>query len=488
MARYSVFFLVALLLCSALVLADEANPFSISSTKIDNQITLNESAVFLITIRNNQDTSDRFEFHSPNRDSLRWDIYTQPLSDFLYLDIPAFGEKTIEFHMKPHAFSSPLEYVTLNAFSRNTKQMRGVRLKIFVKQAGPPPVAEYVPNVYSAVELSEPALDPRKPLTITFYLDNRNPLSHPQLKLVGRSDFFSFERNISLASGPNTRKTEEFSVDLLDTQTAGDYKAYFAVMRGNLTLYETTKVLNVIPYTEFVETKDERSAALLKTVTLSYTNRGNTGRADIITYPTSFVGRWFTSTDPKAVVEKQNGRRYFIWKLELGPMESSTVTVTTNYRPLFYGFLILAGIVVIVTYLYFTYRSPVVVRRLATTYGGNETISQVKVLLYIRNRSNQSMEQVQILERLPRIVEPLHDTSPGTIQPEKMISNDTKGALLKWSLPTLEAHEERIISYKMKSKLEVLGDITLPSTIVKYVTPAGMQKVVSSSRTLVQNK
>ena len=70
--------------------------------------------------------------------------------------------------------------------------------------------------------------------------------------------------------------------------------------------------------------------------------------------------------------------------------------------------------------------------------------------------------------------------SVGTLKPTRIVRNSKKGTLIKWDFPTVEGYEERLITYKIHSKLGILGSFSLPSTVVRFEMPNGSKRAIKS--------
>ena len=67
-----------------------------------------------------------------------------------------------------------------------------------------------------------------------------------------------------------------------------------------------------------------------------------------------------------------------------------------------------------------------------------------------------------------------------------MLTHDIKGTLLKWNIDILEGFEERMITYKIKSKLSILGSLKLSPAVIKFKNSRG-NIVISHSNINVLN-
>jgi hypothetical protein len=89
---------------------------------------------------------------------------------------------------------------------------------------------------------------------------------------------------------------------------------------------------------------------------------------------------------------------------------------------------------------------------------------------------------MSVIDRVPKLAEVSTQKTIGTLEPTKILKHEKKGTLIKWEIDTIESQEERILSYKIITKLSILGRFTMPQTIVKYQTKRGRERVVSSSK------
>jgi hypothetical protein len=65
------------------------------------------------------------------------------------------------------------------------------------------------------------------------------------------------------------------------------------------------------------------------------------------------------------------------------------------------------------------------------------------------------------------------------------LTHKMKGTIVKWKLDDVEGSEERMLNYEIKSKLSILGNLTLSPVIIRYRTPKGRLVVVRSNHLVV---
>ena len=73
----------------------------------------------------------------------------------------------------------------------------------------------------------------------------------------------------------------------------------------------------------------------------------------------------------------------------------------------------------------------------------------------------------------------------GTLKPDHMQKGSNNIRLI-WNVPSLEIGEERIFSYKVKSKIDIVGSLVLPAAAVHFVNDKG-QVVTVKSRNVTIN-
>jgi hypothetical protein len=59
--------------------------------------------------------------------------------------------------------------------------------------------------------------------------------------------------------------------------------------------------------------------------------------------------------------------------------------------------------------------------------------------------------------------------------------NDRRGNLIKWNIEMLDRFEERLITYKIKSKLSILGPFKLRPAVIRYENRNGKISITRSN-------
>jgi hypothetical protein len=341
-----------------------------------------------------------------------------------------------------------------------------ILLEMFLKN--PLKDYEYVPIVEIDVDVDS-ELDPRKTGMVYITLSNYNRLNLSKLQInVTTTVNPANDQMLEIPLGPLEKERQQ-DVQLNYDPRQLPMKDYITVTVSvpdrHVVFEPRHKVLQILPYNEVSRESDKVSGFMKSTEYRYYYNDGNVNKIEKVRQPTTLFRSIFTSTKPEALVVSEGGSRYFEWTLDLLPEETRTITITVNYWPLFIVFLATAILVA----LYMFIRSPIVISKAAQSlHKSGEEATRLKVLLHVKNRTGRVIDSVEVIDRIPQIAALENDFPVGTMQPTKVIRHEHKGTILKWVIPALEAYEERIISYKLTSKLPVVGGLGLSAALVKY--------------------
>ena len=77
------------------------------------------------------------------------------------------------------------------------------------------------------------------------------------------------------------------------------------------------------------------------------------------------------------------------------------------------------------------------------------------------------IKDVRIMDRLPKLSGISEDFGAETPEP-KIRKHDTQGFVLDWENIFLESGEERIFSYRIESKLPIVGKVELKPVVAVY--------------------
>ncbi|MBI2546068.1 hypothetical protein HYV81_02710 [Candidatus Woesearchaeota archaeon] len=473
-----VFLIALIIMIVSLYPAFAASGFRVKAPEvIKDSILLNESAEFNITIQNTKGFSDTFRLSVP--DSITWNVVTEPPSDKLSgILVEPYSSRATHVIVYPSKDIKPSRYgILLEIQSEYNRDVLQVPLEFNIRGGEfVPPLLK--PDLRVDVELtSSGKFDPRKDATVTVFVKNKNQLTLQNINVSLKNSFIDKTQRIELLQ-PLERVPVEFKLSFNPKETPKAESLVITVIAGNKS-FVAIKDVEIIGFeAAFVEDVQTTPSFLKSKTVVEVTNPGNSYQQERIKVESNILKNLFTSAKPAASTERENGQSYLVWELGLDSGATTQIIMITNYRPLLY-LLILA---LIATIAYYMLRSPVVIDKgVREVHKKEGAIHQVKVILHVKNRSAAPVEQARVTDIIPTIAEYVKEEKAGQLEPTKVLQHERKGMLVTWEFDSLESHEERILTYSMRSKLPILGDMHLPKATVKFKDRKGRELVVRSN-------
>jgi hypothetical protein len=451
--------LLALLLLSSVAFAD-ISILTIRVIPIKTSVLSGETAYYTLEIINSMNTNEDFLIKTPE---LEWTLDTIPENNYFFT-VYRDSVKRINISVTPRGklnlgFYRPV----LNVERFKTGDITRLGLDINIKSGKS---MEFLPSLRATLQIPY-EIDSRNEMKFSVDMENLNPRDLQNVSLEIKSKFFTIQRTVNIFG--NERKKEEFSAVLDSIKDVGKDTAKLeaSVVIGNRTfVFESVADFKIIDYASLDQQTRIESSFLKTNYIIDATNNGNVNREFELRQPMGFFRGLFTSTDPKSDTLKTNEANYMLWRFELDPKEKKTIIMMTNFRPL--GIFVL--LVLIVFALYYALRPPILVKKsiaqIHTTKEGG--ISEMKVVLHVKSRSRKIVDSIKIIEKIPFIVEINKEFHVGTLKPTTISKATEEGSIVRWDITNLDPFEERIITYRIKTKLSILGGIKLPATVVKY--------------------
>lgn len=469
--------LIVLFLFLPISIADD---FDISIEPITNRIFKNEFASVNLTITNNLEQEQEFRLSS----DVLWDLMSNPLPDYysgMRVD-PLSTRSTILKLDPPNRISVGPKRLDVIVESKLTGKQKKTPITIYIKSTGFE-MQDYLPFIITTVLVDPVKIDPRGKFIVKVKLKNTNilDLNEVTIDLTTNSELFHKKRIISL--GPLEERTETFVMTLSPVTTPRKDVVIARVSTGDTVFTPEKENIEIINYSLLIPTEIKDKGFLKTKTKVVILNDGNTQGSELYKIETNKFRSLFTHTYPKAKFMQENNRSYLVWELVLESNQKIEISYTENYRV----FFALGIIILIVLILYFIMRSPVLINKRAEVMEIEEGgISKIKITLNIQNRTKKRVENVRVIEKIPNIANLVKEEYLGTLKPTKVLTHDVKGTLLKWNIDILEGFEERMITYKIKSKLSILGALKLGPAVIKFKNGRG-NIVISHSNTTILN-
>ncbi|MBS3124463.1 hypothetical protein J4437_07600 [Candidatus Woesearchaeota archaeon] len=431
-------------------------------TPLKNEIKIGEKALFKVEITNLENKAQRYSLYSL-QSGQGWNVDPTPLKDRI-IDLGPKDNYTTRINVEPLEEYNPGIYYVNLLIESDSDERYNEALKMYLRPEEPP---SYLPTLKASVDLNE-NINPREVQSIKLFLENRNPLDLSALTVRVKSDMPEFVKEVIVDLPPLEKKTVEFSILPNAYQEPRDYTLFFVFEKDGQTIKVVEQEIEIITVnSEFTKEINSERKLLQDFTNVKVKNEGNVFGAQVVKIPFSKWKSVISSGEKDLVKFKtENKVLYAIWDLNLAPGESKTLQIVTNYRIILYT--ILALLALLMFYLYTRTTITISKSAVATKIDEEGALSEVKITLEIKNHSNSAMHSVEVVDLLPGIANiEKNNQEAGTLSPQQ-VEYTKQGTKVKWSIAELEATEHRIISYKAKAKLDVLGTISLPRASVEY--------------------
>lgn len=456
--------LIGVFLFVVLAVSAVAVEFDVSIFPSERTIKANETATFEVELEHTSPVEELFEVFSTD---VTWDI--RP-GDVLRVGAGKSFKTGLfvrPLNLNPGAYNVPVTF-------KRSGSLDTIKKVVYVEVLSPfPAEGTYLPAVRGIATVDR-KVDPREALTIKLSLENQNLRELDQVDIKVRSDVLNKDYTTSL--GPREKKTLTFEAELdVLTPPQQDALEISIIVPGKEKAYQFDLFpipFEVVPYGAVVSSV-ETDAAFLKWVdTVTLTSEANRELAHLYKVPAWFAKRWFVSSDMPSYAE--DGR--LVWEVPMRPGEVRELTVVYNYRPLFWLFVLALAL----TGAYYVFRSPIRVEKKAKVVDSHEGgITELKVVVEVMNRGNKPLQDVLVMDLAPHLVDVVKGVK-GLLEPSKIEPHGVRGTLVKWDLGSMEPKEQRVLTYNVKTKLGVLGGLTLPVTAVKFKADGKERETVSN--------
>jgi hypothetical protein len=451
--QLSIFAVLALILVSSV----SALTFDFRVKAINDTVFIDEQAVFLITVFNQDTSPATFEIVP---DPINWVSTVDPQ----LLEIPSFGSRNAFIYAKPKSTLQPGSHA-IPIKVTETEQEKSVTKNVPVYLKALDGSGRYMPSVALGMDVPE-KIDPRYHVKVSIYLRNRNQLNITSLDMKIASDGL-FEKQFTRSLDPLMEDREEYIFELDDLQAPGIYTVVVEITSLGKSISKVEKTFEIIGYT-LPKEDVQITRGIFKTIT-TYTisNTGNAPLDYTITIPDKILQGMFGTyggTYLQAPAhERVNGERVLAWHPTILSQGTETVIVTHNYQ--LAVAIIVFIIIVLITYL--STRSPIsLVKEAKEELHEGQHVVKVRVL--IRNRSNKPRYKINVKDRVPPLAVVIKRAHIGTLQPTSVRPDRKQGTILTWELDVLEPHEERLVAYIIQTRLKVLGGFTLRPAKVSF--------------------
>lgn len=251
--------------------------------------------------------------------------------------------------------------------------------------------------------------------------------------------------------------SSEFLLDKY--QSPGEYKVNFEVMEAGEKIFEKTSSFMVKKIEKIEKSESEKKGIFTRDVTITLKNEGNTEKEYTISSnasnePLTFIWheRGYKGWEGALI----NGK--YLMKVKLKPGEKAVIT----YKEVFFlRILIILIIAALLIYFKFFYVWGVKIKKNLIYKPPLKEGDKISVSIEIS--ASKSVKKIVVRDFVPPSFELVKSFE--TIKPIRKEKED--GIELVWKVRSLKPGEERVLHYKLKTKIGVMGSLALPKASVE---------------------
>ncbi len=321
------------------------------------------------------------------------------------------------------------------------------------------------------VTINPQVLDPRNPFSISFEVYNPVETVVVPMEITSDIEGFSYRvDNQNISEGTTTITVDNLT--LPESASPGNHTFTVSLLfAGNVTS-KGNAVANVVSYSNCVINEHTSVNLLGKKYVANVRNTGTDVANCVVSSSVSGIEKSLATSMTEGY-SFENGK--IIWKLSVNPQSEVVVTYTISYIPIL--IIPFAAVAVIAAFWYMTRK--VTVRKEIVDYKRYPGFMDLKIQIKVKNLTNNELRHVKVYDPLPAFVKEVRDygTIPGEIKKKGKKKNVT------WEIESIKPKEERVLSYKIRTSVEVLGHIGFSPAKVEFKDANG-EKVEEFSNVL----
>lgn len=309
-----------------------------------------------------------------------------------------------------------------------------------------------------------------------------------EIKNTGNEEFKEIDFSYELVKGEETLDSEKsvFSLEKNEEKRfeesfkvktnlkPGEYEAKFYLTMGNKVLDKKNIKISVEKFGKIEKEIDSLWTPLGEFGKIWVENKGNIKKTEKITLEIKRPWDVFLTSSEESSKEYTDGIATYIWPVTLGVGEKMKISYQIHYWPLYVIFILVlyAGY-----WTFKTVRRPKVKKRAVNIKELEDDRKEIMVSLEIKN-IGEKLKDVVVEDLVPPVAKLVKDFE--TIKPK--IKEGDEGTRVTWNLKELDAHENRILTYKIKTLIGTLDYLKLPKATIK--SKIGDRKIESNSNSL----
>jgi hypothetical protein len=341
-------------------------------------------------------------------------------------------------------------------------------------------------NVYiSDLRIDKESLNPEEKLTIQPVITSIEKAYPVDVFITTKimknnSAIQIFDDLIKMKPKSSETLSHEFYIKM--SYAPGDYNIVFTLKdKFNKTLDERTIDFKIKPFHKVDKYKETKNSLLYSSVTIIVTNNGNTPEHNVYvseSLPEISSKFFYPEIEPESEEIKDN-RVVYQWVInELNPGETQTIKYQLRFVNVVIIAVILLAVIVWIIWLLFR---PKLTKSYMGLFGKEE---EMTISLQVKNKGRKMVDKVIVKDFVPAIAQVVAKFA--TLTP--VLKRKTNGTELIWIIKQLKPKDERVITYKIKPVIDVVGEFKLPKAHLMYETKRGRKYRILSKTVTVTGK
>ena len=420
-----------------------ATSFSAEMKVVDRTASIDDPAIFNITVENDYGSQDRFRISS-----IQSPPVTSSWFDYEYSKTVEAGEKeSFRLEVMPEENSIQQNYAfTVNLRSFRNDESEEMESFFTVKN-------KYDLKITS-FQVSDNRVKPGDEIDISATVENTasDTIENFTVRAEGFNSTID-KKGAILDSGDSIRYN--FNLDVPDKRTPAEEKISLSVYKDGERTQSSSQTVEVEEVKNIERNTIEENMLLMKTEKVELKNTGNVEDEAKVEKTLPVYLDPLTDFEPEPEERTEGADQYYTWNVQLEPGESKQVSYTVSYVPAF-GFVALLFLGVLGFKKLQT--------DLSISKNAEKREGEIKVRLKLQNNSNTSLIQLDVKDFVPDIAEVPQEFDMA----KPVVKKTSNGTKLEWHIESLEPGEQRILEYTVKPLVEVEGGVKLdPAKVLK---------------------
>jgi hypothetical protein len=455
--------------------------FDIEITPIKNEIDFTQTAQFKVLLSSS--TNEIISIDSALYLIPDWHFWISPDS---YRNGIVLNDSVTELYInaKPRKELDP-KYYTYSIIFKSGSEEKKVPLSILILKDSNY-TESYSRNVVFNSKMIKDVALPNENISFELGFENKNPYDVGDVKISISSNFFNHEEIKYLKPKTNDAPASSFkffkvySFNIPEKELPSTEKITILVTNNDEILYEKEFNYNVLGFSSFETSRFEKKSKYEKTIYYVLENKGSVTETKELTEKLDKYDKFFVHND----FELKNDSTLYK-KVYVPPFSTLEVKYVVSYKRYYnflFGFLIglfvvffLSSIIIIIR------KKPLEIsQEISKARKLDDSTNEINVKITLKNVSFGKIHNVKVKVILNKLLKytgtPLY-TSPDVI-------NKKNHEILTFNIDELEKSEVRIIPYKVKTTVGILGKLEIPPADVIYSKKPNTKKKVLRSNSL----